>query len=77
MAKFPIVSGNQMIRYLQKKGFVIAHRKGSHPTLRNADRVTVVPVGNKKLRIGTQFSILLYAGIDKDLFINDFKQGIV
>ena len=51
MSKFPRISGNQMARYLQSKGFAITQRKGSHITLRNGDAVTVVPVGNKKLRI--------------------------
>ena len=74
MSKFPLVSGNQMTRYLQRKGFVITRQSGSHIILRNVDHVTVVPVGNKKLRIGTQFSILLYAWIDKDLFSNEYDQ---
>ena len=77
MAKFPWVSGNQMLRYLQRKGFVIVHRKGSHTTLQNGDRSTVVPAGSKKLKLGTQFSILLYAGIDKDLFINDYEHNLM
>ncbi len=46
-------------------------------TLRNEDRVTVVPAGNKKLRIRTQFSILLYAGIDKEEFIDDYEHDLV
>ena len=66
MARIPRISDNQMARYLQRKGFVITQRKGSHMTFRNVDLVTVVPAGNKKLRIKTQFSILLYAGIDKE-----------
>ena len=77
MSKFPCVSGNQMTRYLQRKEFFITHRKGSHARLSNGERVTVVPVGNKKLKIGTQSSILLEAGIDKDLFLDDFEQGVV
>ena len=49
MARFPRVSGNQMTRYLQKKGFAITQRKGSHMTLRNEELVTVMPAGNKNL----------------------------
>ena len=45
--------------------------------LSNGEHVTIVPIGNKKLKIGTQFSILLEAGIYKDLFLNDFEQGVV
>jgi len=46
-------------------------------TLRNKDLVTVVPAGNKKLRIRTQFSILLYAGICKEEFASDYERGLV
>ena len=77
MSKFPRISGNQMARYLQSKGFAITQRKGSHITLRNGDVVTVVPVGNKKLRIKTLFSILLYAGISKEEFVGDYENKLI
>ena len=77
MTRFPRVSGNQMSRYLQKKGFAITRRKGSHMTLRSDDLVPVVPAGSKKPRIRTQFSILLYAGICKGEFIDDCERGLV
>ena len=76
MSKFPKISGNQMIRYLQSKGFVITQRKGSHATLRNGNVVTVVPAGNKKMRIRTQFAILLYANISKEKFIEDYENKL-
>ena len=66
-----------MARYLQRKGFIITQRKGSHITLRNEDDVTVVPVGNKKLRIKTLFSILLYANISKEEFIGDYENKLI
>ncbi len=66
-----------MVRYLQKKEFVITQRKGSHITLRNEDLVTVVPARNKRLKIRTQFSVLLYAGISKEEFTNDYNHGMV
>lgn len=77
MSKFPRISGNQMTRYLQSKGFVITQRKGSHITLRNGNDVTVVPVGNKKLRTGTLFSILLYSNIGKEKFIDDYENRLI
>lgn len=76
MARFPHVSGNQMAGYLQKKGFAITQRKGSHMTLRNEDLVTVVQAGSKKLRIRIRLSILLYAGICKE-FVDDYERGLV
>lgn len=77
MSKFPKISGNQMVRYLQGRGFVIDHREGSHITLRSENTVTVVPAGNKKLKIKTLFSILLYADISKEKFVNDYKNKLV
>ncbi len=45
MSKLPSVTGNQIIKALQKIGFVLARVKGSHHILIHADgRRTVVPV---------------------------------
>ncbi len=40
MSKFPTMSGNQMIGYLQNNGFIIMQRKRSHVTLRKENVVT-------------------------------------
>jgi len=71
MSKFPRISGNQAIKHLQNEGFAITQRKGSHVTLRDGNAVTVVPAGNKKMRTGILFAILLYAGTDKEKFAED------
>lgn len=63
MPKLPKLSGNQMILYLQKKGFVITRRNGSHLTLRKESTFTTVPAGNNMLSIGTQHGILANVGI--------------
>lgn len=76
MSKFPKISGNQMIRYLQKQGFIIVQRKGSHVTLRKENVVTVIPAGNKKMRIKTQFAVLLYANISKEKFADDHENKL-
>ncbi len=45
MSKLPSLTGNQLIKALQKIGFDIARVKGSHHILIHADgRRTVVPV---------------------------------
>ena len=75
MPKIPKISGNQMIRYLQKKGFVITRRKGSHLTLRKESIFTTVPAGNKMLSIGTQHGILSDADITRDEFSSDYENG--
>ena len=77
MSKIPKISGNVMVRYLQRKGFVITQRKGSHATLKNSDTITIVPLGNKILPIGTQHKILSYADISREEFVYDHNNGIV
>ncbi|MCY4490283.1 MAG: type II toxin-antitoxin system HicA family toxin [Thaumarchaeota archaeon] len=77
MQKFPKISGNQMIRYLQRKGFVIIRRKGSHLSLKNEGVFTTVSAGNKRLGIGIQYSILADVNISREVFIEDYKNGII
>ena len=73
MSKIPKISGNQMIMYLQKKGFVVTRRKGSHLTLRKENVFTTVPAGNDILSIGTQHGILTDVGIIREEFISDYE----
>jgi predicted RNA binding protein YcfA (HicA-like mRNA interferase family) len=42
--KLPLLSGGQVLRALERLGFVETHRKGSHVKLRHSDgRVIVFP----------------------------------
>ncbi|MBK6755099.1 MAG: type II toxin-antitoxin system HicA family toxin [Flavobacteriales bacterium] len=54
MDKLPVLSGKDLLRLLQKMGFVVVRINGSHHRLRHADgRVTTVPVhGNADLPKG-------------------------
>jgi len=43
--RFPRVSGEELLRFLQDRGFVVVRVKGSHHVLRNAaGKMVVVPV---------------------------------
>ena len=45
MNRLPVISGKELIKALQKRGFKITRQKGSHILLKHSDgRVTVVPV---------------------------------
>lgn len=45
MSKLPSVTGNQLIKSLQRHGFLVMRIKGSHHFLQHPDgRCTVVPV---------------------------------
>ena len=59
MGKLPRATGKEMIRFLQKHGFLLRRIVGSHHVMRKDDIQTVVPVhGNDALRIGTLRGIL-------------------
>lgn len=66
MPKLPILTGKQLIKRLQKIGFVIDHQSGSHVVLYQLEtkRRAVVPVHVKDLRKGTFKAILREAGLE-------------
>lgn len=62
--QFPVVSGPQVVRALEKDGFQVAGTKGSHCKLRHDSptRTVIVPL-HDELRTGTLASICRQAGI--------------
>ena len=67
MSKLPRLSGAEVIKILVKEfGFQAVRQKGSHIALRKV--VTIVPL-HKEVKLGTLFSILELAGIDKEEFL--------
>lgn len=69
MTKIPILSGKQLVKTLQKAGFDVVRRKGSHVSLRKQSYKTVVPL-HKELAIGTLLAILKQCGLSKDELIS-------
>ena len=68
MPNLPHLTPREIIKILEKKGFILDRMKGSHhiyihPGTRQR---AVVPLHNKDLPIGTQLSILKQAGIDRE-----------
>ena len=68
MSNLPTFTAKEIIKLLLHRGFELDRVKGSHhvfihPVRRNR---VVVPMHNRDLPIGTFFSILKQAGIDKD-----------
>ena len=61
----PIASGARVVRALQRLGFAVTGRKGSHVKLRRGESVVVVPQ-HSEVSPGTMRSILKQAGIDAD-----------
>ncbi|MFZ4526447.1 MAG: type II toxin-antitoxin system HicA family toxin [Chlorobium sp.] len=69
MAKLPIVSGSEVIRALQRLGFVVLRQRGSHVILRRGTQGCVVP-DHREVKTGTLAGVLKQAGVSIDDFIH-------
>lgn len=72
MAKLPVISAQQAIRALGKKGYAVDHQTGSHIILRHSQppfRRLTVP-NHKELAKGTLRAIIREAG----LTVQEFRE---
>ncbi len=65
MAKLPVMSGHDLVKALEKAGFQVVRKKGSHISLRKDIFRTVVPL-HDELAKGTILGILKQAGLTKE-----------
>lgn len=66
-----LYSSSDIIKVLQKRGFVYVSQKGSHVKLRKDGSPTltvIVPAGRKEIPLGTFRSILRQANLTQDNF---------
>ncbi len=74
MSKLPALSGDQVIKALQKAGFTISRQRGSHVQMRREEpppaRTVPVPSGKKSLPRGTLGAILRQAGLTREEFLD-------
>jgi predicted RNA binding protein YcfA (HicA-like mRNA interferase family) len=75
MAKFPRLTGQQVIIALKKGGFEVLRIKGSHHFLTHPDgRCTVVPVHRgETIGPGLMLKILRDCEIDRETFLKFLK----
>ncbi|MCX6809723.1 MAG: type II toxin-antitoxin system HicA family toxin [Candidatus Berkelbacteria bacterium] len=75
-AKYSQLSGKELIKALQKVGFLIISQKGSHIKLRkiSAPIKTVVVPNHRIIRPGTLNNILKLAQLDRDKLQELFKK---
>jgi predicted RNA binding protein YcfA (HicA-like mRNA interferase family) len=73
MTRLPGLTGRDIVRALQKAGFVLVRTSGSHHRLvhsKNPGRVATVPVhASKAVKRGTLHGILKQAGLTVEEFI--------
>ena len=69
MPKLPVVSGKELIRALERLGFIVVRQRGSHVILRKGSVGCVVP-DHKEIKLGTLTGILKQAGVQPADFLN-------
>ena len=67
MPQFPGLSGAEMIRALEKLGFVVARQSGSHIVMKRGSQGCVVP-NHKEVKVGTVNGVLRQAGVSAEEF---------
>ena len=78
MSKLPVISGKNLIRFLEKIGFEITRSSGSHFRMKHPDsRITTVPVHkNQDLPPGTLRKIIREdLELDLEVFEDLLKKG--
>lgn len=68
MPNLPIVSGADVVRTLQRLGFVVARQRGSHVVMRKGSQGCVVP-NHRELKTGTLSGLLKQGGVSVEEFI--------
>jgi predicted RNA binding protein YcfA (HicA-like mRNA interferase family) len=71
MAKLPVVSGKQLVKVLERHGYVHDRTKGDHAIMVGSGTVSV-PL-HRELKTGTLKGILRDAGLSKDNLINALR----
>lgn len=71
--KLPVISGKELVKVLEKAGFEVAGRRGSHVKMKKRLKeggviVTIIPM-HKELDTGTLTGILHQAEITRERFV--------
>ncbi|MEI6685127.1 MAG: type II toxin-antitoxin system HicA family toxin [Planctomycetota bacterium] len=73
MPKLPLVSGAEVIRTLERLGFIVLRQKGSHIILRRGPTGCVVP-NHREIKTGTLSGILKQASVSAEEFIETLRK---
>ena len=71
--KLPVVSGSDVIKMLEKGGFLVVRQRGSHVSLHkkaNDKTLLVVVPMKKEIKKGTLISIIKQAGMTREEFLS-------
>jgi predicted RNA binding protein YcfA (HicA-like mRNA interferase family) len=73
MPSLPHLSGAEVVRVLERLGFVVARQRGSHIVMRRAGVGCVVP-NHREVKIGTLSGVLKQAGVSSDEFVSALRE---
>jgi predicted RNA binding protein YcfA (HicA-like mRNA interferase family) len=65
VAKLPVLSGKELVKFLTKAGFQVVRQKGRQVSLQKENYKTVIPLHNE-LAKGTILGILKQCGLSKE-----------
>ena len=71
--KLHVVSGSEVIKMLEKEGFLVVRQRGSHVSLHkkaNDKTLLVVVPMKKEIKKGTLLSIIKQAGMTREEFLS-------
>lgn len=72
MPRLPVVSGADVVRVLERLGFVVKRQRGSHIVMRRGASGCVVP-NHREIKTGTLSGVLKQAGISAEEFVNALR----
>ena len=70
--KLPVISGENMVKFLAKQGFLAKRQTSRHVVVQKEWRVFSVPL-HRELKKGTLMGILKQAGIPVELFRDIYR----
>jgi predicted RNA binding protein YcfA (HicA-like mRNA interferase family) len=71
--KLPVVSGEGLVKYLARHGFIPRRQTSSHVVVQKEWRVFSVPL-HHELKKGTLIAILKQAGIEREEFRRTYER---
>jgi predicted RNA binding protein YcfA (HicA-like mRNA interferase family) len=72
MPSLPVVSGSEVVRALERLGFVVARQRGSHIVMRRGPSGCVVP-NHRELKTGTLSGLLKQASVSAEEFVEALR----
>lgn len=70
MSRFPVCKPKEIARILETIGYTLYRQKGSHQIFVKDDKMVIVPMHNKDLKLPTQNNIIKATGLTQEEFFS-------